>query len=170
MIIIFEGVDNTGKTSIAKALANRYYLSYFKNESQDVFFRNNSREFAFIEANYLFNLMRQTHLAKEPLILDRHMPSEFVYSKVYNRPLDLDRIFHVDKKLSKLNAGIIYCYKDSFEDFEDKFVDKTHLNKLKEAYEEYFEKTAMKVLRLNTTNEDLETQLSEIKKFMKELI
>jgi len=32
--IIFEGPDQSGKTTIAKALAKKYGISYFKNYSE----------------------------------------------------------------------------------------------------------------------------------------
>jgi thymidylate kinase len=163
-IIIFEGPDLCGKTEIGKALSKELKMSYFKNTAEHNSFREDSfTQSAFIESNYLFSLLNQINFPDNGIILDRHMPSEYVYSKVYNRKTNFDLIWETDNKFANLNTTIIYCFKTKYKDFNDEVISFDKIEKIKEMYEDYFSKTKIKVIRLNTTDENLEREIKEIK-------
>lgn len=169
-IIILEGPDRCGKTEIGKSLAKKRGLSYFKNHNEHKSFTTKTfLNTAFIEAYYLIDMLKQIQFGRRGIILDRHMPSEYVYSTVFNRETDDDGIWTVDTQLSMLGATIIYCYKDYYDDYGDEIIDVAFIDKIKTTYLEYFERTEMPVLYLNTTDEDLERELSEIEEFLSEL-
>ena len=69
MKIVLEGCDGTGKTTLAKILADRYKLDICHCTQKDA-------------ADY--NFYRQT-LRKEDVIWDRHTIGELIYPKVFNR-------------------------------------------------------------------------------------
>lgn len=166
-IIIFEGPDRCGKTEIGKALANKLKLSYFKNSYEHSNFSNNGFiSTAFVEANFLLDLLNQVDFKENGLILDRNIPSEWVYSKVFNRETKEELIFEIDKKLADLGAIIIYCYKDKYENFDDEVIELEKIEKLKNKYIEYLELSKIPSLILNTTDENLEKQLNEIYKWI----
>ena len=69
MRIILEGCDGTGKTTLAKILAERYKLDICHCTQRDA-------------ADYDF--YRQT-LRKEDVIWDRHTLGELIYPKIFDR-------------------------------------------------------------------------------------
>ena len=69
MKIVLEGCDGTGKTTLAKILAEKYKLDICHCTQRDA-------------ADY--NFYRQT-LRKEDVIWDRHTIGELIYPKVFNR-------------------------------------------------------------------------------------
>lgn len=69
MKIILEGCDGTGKTTLAKLLANRYGLDICHCTQHD-------------PADY--NFYRQT-LRKENVVWDRHTLGELIYPQVFGR-------------------------------------------------------------------------------------
>lgn len=169
-IVIFEGPDRCGKTEISHALSKIRGLSYFKNHQEHKnFTQNKFNDTAFIEAAYLIDMLKQVQFANNGIILDRHMPSEYVYSQVFNRQTDMNAIWQVDEQLSMLGAVIIYCYKDFYKEYEDEVIDLQHIENIKEKYETYFEQTSMPICYLNTTDENLEREIMEIQEFLEEI-
>lgn len=164
-IIIFEGPDLCGKTEIGKELSKQYKLSYFKNNCEHENFRNNNfLGTAFVEAFYLLDMLKQVEFKENGIILDRHIPSEYVYSKVYDRITHEESIWKIDEELADLGATIIYCTKTHYKDFNDEVITLDKIEHIKYFYEEYFTKTKMNVIRLDTTDENLEREISDIKK------
>jgi thymidylate kinase len=168
-LILFEGLDQSGKSSIAKILAKRIGFSYFKNPSEKTqFFVDDNRVTWIIEGTYLFNLVEQGVINK--VILDRHLPSEYAYSYAYGRKTDGAKIVEFDARLADLGAIIIYCYKDSYEQYEDWAVKQKDRAKIKEGFELYLEQTRIPYLKLNTTDQNLENQIDAITFFMRQQI
>ena len=168
-LVIFEGQDQSGKSSIAQSLAKRIGYSYFKNPSEkEQFFVDDKRVAWIIEGKYLFSLVAQGVINK--VILDRHLPSEYAYSYAYGRKTDGAKIVEFDAKLAELGAIIIYCFKDSYDGYKDWAVKQEDRAKLVEGYELYLQQTRMPFLRLNTTDQNLENQIDAITFFMRQQI
>jgi thymidylate kinase len=168
-LIIFDGLDQSGKSSIAQILARRMGYSYFKNPSEKTqFFIDNNRVTWIIEGTYLFNLVEQGVASK--VILDRHLPSEYAYSYAYGRKTDGAKIVEFDAKLAELGAIIIYCFKDSYDGYNDWAVKTEDRAKIAEGFELYLAQTRMPYLKLNTTDQNLENQIDAITFFMRQQI
>lgn len=166
-IIIFEGADQSGKTTIAKALAEKLNYSYFKNPSQKKQFKIRSNRVVWIaEAAYLIALLEQTDLDK--IVLDRWVGSEFAYSFAFNRSTRYDLVFEFDDKMADLGAMMIYCVKDNYENYEDDLISEEDREKIREGFRRYLHKTEIPTFYLNTTDEDLKKQLTLIENFIKE--
>jgi thymidylate kinase len=162
-LIIFVGPDMCGKTEIGKALAKRMKFQYFKNHSEHKRFKNEDFVNELKHCGPLtIQMYEQIEFEGNGLILDRFTPCEWVYSRVYGRATDEELIWELDNKLAKLEAVIVYCYKDSYKNFEDEVVKEKDIQKIKDEYEKYFKKSKLKVIRLNTTSEDLSEQLREL--------
>lgn len=166
MFLIIDGIDNTGKTTIAKVLAEELDLYYFKNPSEQLRFKNEDfNNSAIVETQYLLSLLKQVQF-KKGIIFDRHLPSLFAYSDAFDRPLDLELFKSLEMQFVKHNFKVIYCHKDKFKEWHDEFVDVNHINVLQSAFNYYFQETLFEHFYINTTDENLEEQLEEIKMWL----
>ena len=161
-IVILEGHDKSGKSTIATALSEQLNIPIFK------VVRNKYWWDPEINLKYLTEGITQfIEQTKTSVILDRWVPSDYMYSKLFNRPINYDTIFNIDERLSKLNTTIIYCHKnkEAFEfDEEDKeFINMTMYDKMTELYREYSDKSKCNHLWLNTSDENLFEQTKQIK-------
>lgn len=162
-ILVIEGPDLCGKSEIGQALSHQYFMGYFKNKTEHNNFKNNTfLQTAFVEADYLLSLLKQVEFKDFGIILDRHIPSEYVYSKVYNRQTDEEAIWKIDRELASMGAVILYCTKTEYKKFDDEVISLDKIETIKKYYEEYFTKTKMRVIRLDTTDENLEREIYEV--------
>ena len=164
IIIFFIGVDKSGKTTISQELSKQINIPYFKNPSEKVLFDVNHIDALHYEGNVMYEFLSQTNYS---IIRDRDFICEYAYSKAYNRKTDYDFIFNLDEKYSKLNSFIVYCYKDKYENFIDEYVLEYKIPLIKHFYSEYLQKTKIKHLSLNTTDENLQEQINTIMQFIK---
>jgi thymidylate kinase len=166
-VIIFEGADRSGKTSISIELSKQLNIPRFKVQRNKYFWD------VFCNINYLDEgVMQCVEQTGASIIFDRWIPSDFVYSKLFDRDISYRKIWEIDGRLAKLDAIVIVCYKtpDKFiVDEEDAdFVNPTMYSKMNELYREYAEQSSIKkILFLNTSDENLEQQIKDIKTCLK---
>ena len=166
--IIFVGPDRCGKTEIGKELANVLKYQYYKNTSEGSFFSHEDKFDMLLRyhgpafVSFLENIQ-----ISGGLILDRFTPCEYAYAKTYGRSISEDIIWELDKRLAAIGTVIIFCEKDAYTTFEDEYVKEIDVHRIKEWYKKYFEKTSMRVLHLNTTDENLTKQIETILNFLK---
>jgi hypothetical protein len=166
--IIIEGVDNSGKTTIAKALARQLGMQYFKHTSQTRNFKDaRFYDTAYVEAFYLIDMLKQLSF-DGGIIFDRHIPSEFAYGLTYDRQVNHRDIELIDFELSKLGTVCIFCEKNYDKPFEDEVIDFDKVELLRSNFHKFFEQSAMRTLYLDTTAENLEDQLIQINRFLVE--
>lgn len=160
-IIIFEGHDKAGKTTILNSLSRQQQLPIFKLQRDKKWFD------PYVVSKYgdemLLQFLEQT---KTSVILDRCFPSQYAYSKVYNRAFDKELLFEYDKRYSDLNTFIIYCYKNKKAYVKDEIIDISKYPKITRQFNVFFKKSKCKVLKLNTTNQNLVKQLDRINSFI----
>jgi len=166
MIIILEGADNTGKTNIANEFIrlNPEYVKFKGNREADIFKFSGCKELPYIQGEFFVDVISQ--LKVKNLIIDRFYPSEFVYSKVYNRYQDLGSIFKLENSMKKLGAVILYCYKTEYKTFEDELVEFSQIERIKEVYDYFLSITNLPFLVLDTTDEDLDREMKVIKEWL----
>lgn len=172
MIIHMEGPDRCGKTTLSKRLADDYNLAYWRNDDADELLRNNPDAWKSVLQFYYSKIpmfAKMLASVNKGLILDRNYISEWVYSQVFDRDTDRGIIGKLEGEYSDMGAVIIYCYKDTYEDFDDEFIKRSQIDEIRALYCEYFQTHAqMPVLYLNTTDENLYTQLGIIAEFLEE--
>lgn len=162
MIIIFEGADRSGKTTISTALSKMLNIPRFKVERNKYFWD------VFCNINYLDEGVTQfIEQTQASVILDRWVPSDYVYSKLFNRDISYRKIWEIDQRFAEMNTLLVICYKDKDKyivDEEDAdFVNPSMYEKMFELYQEYVKQSKIKnVLFLNTSDEDLSQQLLNI--------
>ena len=166
-IIIFEGVDNTGKTTIAKKLASVLNIQYFKNLiGQQSFIQDYFYTFTQYTAPMMMALLKQVKFYDGGIILDRFTPSEHVYATVFDRKYDNKLIRKIDTELSEIYAVIIYCYRTDFDTWSDTLISKKHTAYLMNEYDNYLAWSKMFSLKLDTTDQNLDDQITKILSFL----
>jgi thymidylate kinase len=168
-VVIFEGCDKVGKTEMARELSKRTEIPYFKNKSEWKAFSSDPDYF--VKAlrygdPYFYTFLRDT---KTSVILDRSYPSEWVYSRVYDRKTDNDALSHIDFLAASFGVKIIIPYRTSYSGLKDDIhnIGEYHLQKLSDTYEEFAKWTKCDVLRFCIDSENLEWEMETIRKFLK---
>lgn len=163
-IIIFEGFEKVGKTTIATHMSKVIEIPYFKNPSQKEFFLVNSLNKLKIESEYLLTILQQTNLS---IILDRHYPSEYAYANAYNRSTDLSFIRYLHKEYEKLDTYHIYCSKKHKDEFNDDLVKYEEQEKILQHYDEFYNVFPCNhLLILDTSSMILNNQVQKILDFL----
>lgn len=172
-IIIFEGLDGTGKTTIAKELSKTLDIQYFKNPMHDLDttpekYHKDINYFKLLtnfQAPLILSFLSQCSFVNYGIILDRFTPSEFAYGLSLRNSTSVDIIWAIDKKLAELGAKIIYCTKWDILKIKNNFSYENSI-KLKTYYQIYKSKTQIPWLELDTTSENISYQISEIVHFL----
>jgi len=163
MLIIMDGCDNTGKSSIAQALSKAIGCPYlkFSNVSKD---NINKDILSKININSsIYGLSILNSLGNPNIIIDRQYPSEYAYGKIFRNTTFQD-IGFIDSYLSEnfKQHLIIITEKSINTQKENDFVLCEHYDKLKEAYRDFAKRTSAKCIILDTTDQDLYRQLEKI--------
>lgn len=165
-VIIFEGPDRTGKTNIAQEVSRRISIPYFKNDAEVKNFLDpkdyyvNTLRYA---DPYFLSYLAQT---QSSVIIDRHYPSEWVYSKVFNRKTDMKAMRRTDDFLAELGAKIVITWRSDYSNREDdQFPDVITEKKLQlihDAYIEFRNWTKCESIWLNVDDEDLDREVTDV--------
>lgn len=166
-VIILEGHDTSGKSHIAAALSKELNIPIYKAHRSKHWWDPIVNIHYFTESVTQF--IEQTGVS---VILDRWMPSDFMYSKLFDRDISYRKIFELDKRFAALNTLLIICYKDEKKYIDDKedfeFVNKDMYSKMTALYKEYADQSLItNILFLDTSNEILENQINSIKACLK---
>ncbi len=163
-IVIFEGCDLSGKSTaiekISKKLNSGFVLkNCFKPKTDDamIYYQYES-----IIASIMTYLDRQPN---EVVILDRFYPSEAVYSYLRGYDaLNSEFIKTMDTMCNGLNVRLILI-ETPLKELErrymfrgDENVDVKDLETLKSRYDEFFKNSKLDKIRVNTMDENWETE------------
>ena len=104
------------------------------------------------------------------VILDRWMGSDYMYDKLFNRHSDMNKILDIDKRLAKLNAVIIICYKQpkyyTKDEKDSKLFKQEEYSKMTALYKKYAKISNCRILMIDTSDENLDKQLNKIIAFI----
>jgi len=131
--IIVEGPDNCGKTEIAHALSHAISQPYFRMSTQ----HENWRKGGFLNAlrydqTYLSSLLLQTGAS---IVIDRAYPSEFAYSRVFERETDMETLRAVDLSCAAAGVTHLICVRcDYSNNATDELIPNSKLQELHDAY------------------------------------
>lgn len=153
-IIIWEGSEKVGKTTIAESFCRlNPSHSYFKNKNEHSLFEDKDSFWltTFYDQSYFMQFLEQTS-KRNPLsiCMDRAYPSEWVYSQVFNRKTDFDFLRKVDDFYNKLNAKIIICYSKIIRE-ADEIIDSDKFDEIMKMYIKFSQWTNCEVFFLDTT-------------------
>jgi hypothetical protein len=168
VVVIFDGPDKCGKTEMATELSRRLGIPYFKNTSEWDAFSKSPEYFANAMKygdDYFYRFLRDTGVS---CILDRSYPSEWVYSKVYKRKTFGDSLKKIDAIAASFGAKIVLPYRTSYLGMKDDVHDigEDDLTVLHKEYSAFSKWTRCNVLNLCVDDEDLEREITDIRKFL----
>lgn len=154
-----------GKTEIAKALSLSLGVPYFKNENETKKFLDPKDYFVntlrYCDP-YFISFLKQTRTS---VIIDRHYPSEWVYSKVFGRQTDMQALQRTDTAFAELGAIIVFCWREKHLRVDDAFpgvIDTKRLSELQDNYKQFCNWTKCRVIPLNVDDEDIERELLDL--------
>lgn len=161
-------IEGCGKTHQAKELSDRINVPYFKNAAEHVHFINNPAYFRdavrYVDTYFTSYLESVSDVS---IILDRFWPSEWVYSRVFERERDEDVLASLDERHARLGTHIIIPYRTDYSRVKDDYdcVNK-NIQKINDTYFEFAKWSKCKTLLLNVDDENLERELKETLQFL----
>jgi hypothetical protein len=177
MIVMFEGFDSCGKTTIAKEFCKRNPVFTYCKDEQDVglYNRKIDPELSFIYQTHRLEYMLRHNILRDA-IFDRDWLSEMAYGPVFRLDrfvqFEIEKWFHhFNEKLSKYNVVIVYCHKQNITNFSDEHINISFKTQIENNYLKAFDQLLMPVIFLDTTSEDINSQLdfltTELKRYRK---
>jgi len=160
-IFIFEGHDQSGKSSISKELSTRLNIPIFKIE------RENKWWDPVIDLCYRTEAIVQfMEQVETDVILDRWVASEYMYSRLFNRPTNMEKIFELNRRMTELGAITVYCHKQpwayTIDPKDGDLFDVSKYTEMKALYDNFFLNSPSNLVDIDTTDADLETQITLI--------
>jgi len=169
--IVIEGTDQCGKTEIAKELAKRLNMIYFKNRIEwKVFDQNPEKSFEGIVKfgdPMLLDFIEQSGVS---VVFDRAWPSEWVYSRAFGRESFTEGLRILDDWHAEHDTHIIICTRENLK-VDDLFPEKLNVEKVKEIdgrYHEFVKWSNCKCHVLSVDDENLDREIEEILSFINE--
>lgn len=168
-VIIVDGPDRCGKSSISLKLSQTLNVPRFKNDRESMFFEKDPDYFVHALKYgdpYFVSYLRQSGAS---IILDRSFPSEWVYSRAFNRQTNHDMLRMVDTMYASVGAKIVVPYRSSYDGIQDnqfKSIDTKMLVKIDELYCDFLKWTSCKTLRLCVDGEDINAQIEQLLAFV----
>lgn len=170
IILSCEGPDRVGKSEIAKELSRQLNIPMFKNAgewSTDLKDPSYFKNLLIYGGTFLIDFICQT---RPSVILDRHYPSEWVYSRFFNRDTNEEIIRKIDEKFAEAGGKIILCRRKSYEGIQDDlhaYVDSKVLTCLDQLYDEFSKWSKCEILTVWVDDENLERETLEIREWLK---
>lgn len=169
ILISLEGPDRCGKSEIAAELSRQTGVPCFKNTGEwttdlkdPTYFKN----LLIYGGTFLIDFIEQT---RPSAILDRHYPSEWVYSRYFRRETDDAVLRKIDEKFARAGGKIVLCRRKSYAGIRDDlhtYVDSEVLAGIDKLYGEFADWTQCPVLTLWVDDEDLKREMKEIKEWI----
>lgn len=166
-IVIFDSPDGTGKTNIAQALSSQINVPYFRMDSQhDNWRKGRFKDALEFDQTYISSFLRQT---KTNVIIDRAWPSEWVYSKVYNRETNNELLEKIDDEFASMGAYVVIPLRRDYSNSRpDEVVKPEELKPLHDKYVEFCEWTRCSTIQIyvddfhNNLNKQLPLLVNEL--------
>lgn len=164
MIVIFEGHDNSGKSTIAKAYASAENGIYIQDDTlKTAALENVNQTYARFQLALLLPCIDKSKL----VVIDRAILSHLVYSKVFNQPCNKELANRTRWMLDSSKQVVhVICYKTGSIIEDDLFDKQNEIRKEFNGLSSEFNN----ILKLDTTDCNLSAQLNQIRTFVYEFI
>lgn len=165
-IIILEGPDGVGKSTIGRWIARFTGFPYFKNSKERIQkVHGDTRALTEFMVPFMLDYWKQV---PTNVIMDRFYPSEFVYGQVENRNVDLQLLADIDRECATLNPLLLIFYKSAYyNEYNDQTTPFEKIKAIREKYDEFFHYTRIRnKFMFDTSREDLDQQIEEVTKYL----
>jgi len=166
MLLIFDGYDCTGKTTIANVFSERFAFKIFKRSAVKCIEQTDVKEHRlWAKAQYTMLGRLVEHGQTPNLIFDRWMMSEYCYSPVV-RSYDIKDYYFEVENLMKNSKDVLWIYptvgegieaekllKKRYDDKKEDFLSFEDLLKVKKNFDELFELSKLPKLKILTNFE-----------------
>ncbi len=144
-ILIVEGPDGCGKTNVSQALSIEHKIPYYKMpQEKSNWMKDREKKDVFLN-ELMFGERRQVELLKQmksEVVIDRGHPSEYVYSKKFNRKTDMDFLKHVDREYARMGVYVVILLRHDYSKCrKDELVSQEDYQGLHDLYMEFFDWT-----------------------------
>jgi thymidylate kinase len=163
-VIIIEGIDMVGKTSIIRELSKTLNIPAYKEIREEKWYDHNIDLLYAEEAR--IQMLEQIGFS---IIFDRSYPSEWAYAHAYERKTIPERILELDKRYATLGTKIIYLYKspEYFQQDKTNLIDFSKYSRIDERYREFLLfKTKCDYMFLDTSDQNIHSQVESICDFL----
>ena len=144
MILLFEGWDKAGKTTLSKKVQSELNFQYFKSR-KEIHSGVDLEEAIKYDWRFMLDFLSQITC---DVCFDRSFISQYVYSyllreeniqKKYLSFANYENIFkNYVNQFNNIQSKVIYCYRKDYENVIDDKVDITLVNKANELYKQFF--------------------------------
>jgi thymidylate kinase len=169
VIVIVEGADGSGKTTLCKALHAALDVPIYKPTRTPMDGTLTVRESQAADWAAIHMAQVLIDSTGTDLILDRSFPSEWVYGQVYGRTIDDMQVQNLDSIVADRGFGVLLRYDDpevAFSRADAHIATMTRMLQLMRAYDEYVDRSSMSWLVLDAT-ESITTNVDWVVRTMK---
>jgi dCMP deaminase len=157
MFIIFESPDKTGKTTLARMLADYLNIQYLKLNNINVVENTEIKDGISISTHSQLETVTQLHEkgVMKHVILDRFHGSEYVYACLFKRTYNISYITDIEERLSKYNDVILVRCRTSLPKLKErwtneKLIDEGKIGALNVYYNDFYRTTKLPVIEIDT--------------------
>lgn len=157
MKIIFESPDKSGKTTLARMLADYLNITYLKLNNIKVETDVKVKEGISISTHSQLETITQLHEkgVMKDVVLDRFHGSEFVYSYLFGRTYDISYIHNIEERLSKYSDVILIRCRTSIPKLKDRWQNEKmlaphYLDGVVNKYNDFFKWTSLPIIEIDT--------------------
>lgn len=169
-LVIVDGPDMCGKTQVARAMASRFGLTYFKNTRERAEFGQKNDYFINTlryGLTYMLDYLRQSDAS---VVFDRCYPTEWVYARAFGRETDEACLRWCDEEFARLGGKVIVLrrrdYDGIVDDTHPHLVDTARLKQLDALYVQFAGWSKAPVYYVEVDDEDLDRELADIERVL----
>jgi dCMP deaminase len=157
MFLIFESPNKSGKTTLARMIADYLNIQYVKLNNINVVEDTAIKDGISISTHSQLETITQLHEkgVMKDVVLDRFHVSEFVYKNLLGRTYDISYIDDIEKRLSKYNDILLVRCRTSLPVLKDRWYDEKLIPTQKvteesRLYNYFYTKTKLPVIEIDT--------------------
>jgi thymidylate kinase len=168
MLIVFDGADKTGKTTLFNQfiaeLPEPFTIIRHTPITKEMF------EHGIVDfvGRTEYNIIKQMYDSNKIYVIDRFIPSNMVYPIIFNRD-NVDLSYNNE---SDFNIWYVHVTADpdeviNRERSEDKYEHAKYIYLLIKEYEKFFSTRSNNTITINTTTEPMDSRVQRIRDFIK---
>lgn len=169
-VLIFEGPDRSGKTTIADLVAKYYNTEVFMTNSRECFADLNNDSTNLAKFNY--------HIAKfietigvgnrmiKPVIVYRSFLSEKVYADLFKRQTDDYYNFYTDLTFETMGATIFLLKNAKEKQYNDETLSDDKIRESIKLFDRHKRQTRTQIIEIDTYKRDVDSYVSQVVKFV----